>query len=258
MARAGRPDLHRPQRGTDTANTLLRRVAASGQGIRRAEGHHLSRPAPLLRLTADPPRREREGGAAPSGTRHGGETLDTYTHLWPDSEVEPDKPSTMSSWLARTICAPKNMINCQRRRSEARWRTSRPVSRVLSCAEAHGRPSISGCRYRQPPAVYPGARAGRPSCRGSRSLSDLAPGGVCRAARVTPGAGGLLHRRFTLTAVGRSRRRRSVLCGTVPRVTPGGCYPPPCPVEPGLSSADVSAETPDATVRPARPPCPTA
>src|SRR6266567_3897965 len=28
---------------------------------------------------------------------------------------------------------------------------------------------------------------------------DLAPGGVCRAARVTPGAGGLLHRRFTLT-----------------------------------------------------------
>src|SRR6185503_17666323 len=35
-----------------------------------------------------------------------------------------------------------------------------------------------------------------------RSLSDLAPGGVCRAARVTPGAGGLLHRRFTLTASG--------------------------------------------------------
>src|SRR6185436_915136 len=33
-----------------------------------------------------------------------------------------------------------------------------------------------------------------------RSLSDLAPGGVCRAARVTPGAGGLLHRRFTLTS----------------------------------------------------------
>jgi hypothetical protein len=30
--------------------------------------------------------------------------------------------------------------------------------------------------------------------------------------------------------------RRSVFCGTVPRVTPGGCYPPPCPVESGLSS----------------------
>ena len=30
--------------------------------------------------------------------------------------------------------------------------------------------------------------------------------------------------------------RRSVLCGTVPRVTPGGCWPPSCPSEPGLSS----------------------
>jgi hypothetical protein len=43
---------------------------------------------------------------------------------------------------------------------------------------------------------------------------------------------------------------RSVLCGTVPRVAPGGRYPPPCPVESGLSStlacrdhpADSSAE----------------
>ena len=68
-----------------------------------------------------------------------------------------------------------------------------------------------------------------------RSLSDLAPGGVYRAARVTPGAGGLLHHRFTLT-----RRRgagRSAFCGTVPRVAPGGRYPPPCPVESGLSSS---------------------
>ena len=30
---------------------------------------------------------------------------------------------------------------------------------------------------------------------------------------------------------------RSVLCGTVPRVAPGGCYPPPCSAESGLSSA---------------------
>ena len=114
-----------------------------------------------------------------------------------------------------------------------RRRTSRPVSRVLSCAGAHGRPSIYGCRCRQPQAVYPGARAGTLE----RSLSDLAPGGVCRADRVTPAAGGLLHRRFTLTGTIRRRARRSVLCGTFPRVTPGGCYPPPCPVEPGLSSA---------------------
>ena len=63
---------------------------------------------------------------------------------------------------------------------------------------------------------------------------DLAPGGVYRAAAVTCSAGGLLHRRFTLTD--RRTDRRSVFCGTVPRVTPGGRYPPPCPVEPGLSS----------------------
>ncbi len=68
-----------------------------------------------------------------------------------------------------------------------------------------------------------------------RFLSDLAPGGVYRAAPVAWGAGGLLHHRFTLTAD--SRRRRSAFCGTIPRVTPGGRYPPPCPVEPGRSSA---------------------
>src|SRR3954452_24284965 len=46
--------------------------------------------------------------------------------------------------------------------------------------------------------------------------------------------------------------RRSVLCGTFPRVTPGGCYPPPCPVEPGRSSA---GHEPACTVSPlTRPP----
>lgn len=68
-----------------------------------------------------------------------------------------------------------------------------------------------------------------------RPLSDLAPGEVYRADRIAPAPGGLLHHRFTLTA-DRSLRR-SVLCGTVSRVTPGGCYPPPCSAEPGRSSA---------------------
>jgi len=34
----------------------------------------------------------------------------------------------------------------------------------------------------------------------------------------------------------RVRKWRSVFCGTVPRVTPGRCYRPPCRVEPGPSS----------------------
>ena len=55
-----------------------------------------------------------------------------------------------------------------------------------------------------------------------REPLGLAPGGVYRAAPVTRGAGGLLPRRFTLTAApARSRARRSVFCGTFPRVTPG-------------------------------------
>src|SRR4051812_35726918 len=69
-----------------------------------------------------------------------------------------------------------------------------------------------------------------------RSLSGLAPGGVYRAATVTRRAGGLLHHRFTLTTA--RRRWRSAFCGTVPRVTSGGCWPPPCPVEPGPSSKE--------------------
>jgi hypothetical protein len=48
-------------------------------------------------------------------------------------------------------------------------------------------------------------RAGRPQALAQalrpkpQGPSDLAPGGVYLAARITPGAGGLLHHRFTLT-----------------------------------------------------------
>src|SRR5436190_20793985 len=71
---------------------------------------------------------------------------------------------------------------------------SRPVGGVLSAAEAAGWPSIY--------AAYPGRWAGHPS------LFGLAPGGVCRAARVTPGAGALLPHRFTLACA----RRPSAVC----------------------------------------------
>src|SRR4029450_3593216 len=106
-----------------------------------------------------------------------------------------------------------------------------------------------GCRCRQPLAAYPGARAGHPRtlpvwpC--SRWGLPSRPSRLGRWWALTPPFRPCRH-----TEV----RRRSVFCGTVPRVSPGGRYPPPCPVEPGLSSADVSGETPDATVRPARPP----
>src|SRR6476469_2660035 len=72
------------------------------------------------------------------------------------------------------------------------------------------------------------------AARGQRQLLDLAPGGVYRAIPVTRDAGGLLHHRFTLTGTPEGDRR-SVLCGTVPRLAPGCRCQPPCPVAPGLS-----------------------
>ncbi len=120
------------------------------------------------------------------------------------------------------------------------------VAAPSAATRAGRRSSIWDCRCRQPRAVYPRASGGPPSNAraGNRgSPLDLAPGGVYRAAAVTCDAGGLLHRRFTLTPA--LARGRSVFCGTIPRVTPGRRYRPPCPVEPGPSSPDL---------RPARPP----
>jgi hypothetical protein len=123
---------------------------------------------------------------------------------------------------------------------------SRPVGRVL-CARSRGAAVIhlglplptASCGL---PASIGRAALDR-SRREPRSPLDLAPGGVYRAAAVTCGAGGLLHHRFTLTPA--LAQGRSVFCGTVPRVTPGRRYRPPCPVEPGPSSPGL---------RPARPP----
>jgi hypothetical protein len=48
--------------------------------------------------------------------------------------------------------------------------------------------------------------------RASRPTFGLAPGGVCRAARVTPGAGALLPHRFTLTCDQSRRTDPSAVC----------------------------------------------
>src|SRR6478752_6193851 len=82
-----------------------------------------------------------------------------------------------------------------------------------------------------------------------RSLSGLAPGGVCLATTVSRRAGGLLHHRFTLTPAPESGGGLFSVA-LIPRVTPGGRYPPPRPEEPGPSSAGC----PVAVARPAHPP----
>jgi hypothetical protein len=81
--------------------------------------------------------------------------------------------------------------------------TSRSISRILSGRCRPGRSSICDRCYQRPDAIYPKARASSPQAppqTRTRPL-DLAPGGVYRAIPVTWAAGGLLHRRFTLTSV---------------------------------------------------------
>ena len=115
----------------------------------------------------------------------------------------------------------------------------RPGSvRPLARADGHpSRTAVAGSLMRSTREH----RAGRPLALAQEHAAsgvlplDLAPGGVYQAAQVALSAGGLLHHRFTLTP-GRVRGR-SVFCGTIPRVTPGRRYRPPCPAEPGPSSA---------------------
>ena len=64
-----------------------------------------------------------------------------------------------------------------------------------------------------------------PSCEGAVSLFGLAPGGACHA---VPVAGSAVRSYRTLSPLPEPRFRRSTLCGAIPRVTPGGRYPPPC------------------------------
>src|SRR6188472_2929151 len=110
---------------------------------------------------------------------------------------------------------------------------SGPVSRILSkatiCLIGKGVPMEPPKR----PCGLPGPRRA-----GSTVLLGLAPGGVCLAA-ASP------RRRCALTAPFHlclyathvwPRHRPCHFCGTFPRVSPGGRYPPPCPVVSGLSS----------------------
>jgi len=121
--------------------------------------------------------------------------------------------------LGRRVSWPVGRVLCTRLRGPATIHLGLPLPTASS-----GLPASSG----GPPSIARAGAAPLPPL-------DLAPGGVYRAAQVTLGAGGLLHHRFTLTP-GPSRRRFA-FCGTIPRVTPGRRYRPPCPAEPGPSSA---------------------
>src|SRR3954469_19318150 len=104
----------------------------------------------------------------------------------------------------------------------------RPVRRVLSGGPFDKRRGpVDGHLSRRHVAVplqRPTRGLGGPR---HHPLSGLAPGEVCRADRVTA----IPVVSYTaLSPLPRPELRRSALCGTVSRIAPGGCYPPPCPV----------------------------
>jgi len=115
------------------------------------------------------------------------------------------------------------------------WHPGQPISRVLSWAVIY-------LERRLPAASsgLPGAQTGRAApflpCRQASPLLGLAPGGGCLAAAVTSSAGGLLHHLFTITLCLVWQRAVCFSVALFRRVTPPGCYPAPCPAEPGLSS----------------------
>src|ERR1035441_6955151 len=71
----------------------------------------------------------------------------------------------------------------------------------------------------------------RPRAASGTSPFDLAPGGVYQAARITPGAGGLLHHRFTLTSWPGRRPGQEAVCFLwhCPAGRPGSALPTTLP-----------------------------
>jgi hypothetical protein len=114
---------------------------------------------------------------------------------------------------------------------------SRPVSRILSSRGTGDHPSatdVAARLRRMRRATYPDASREQRSndVRGPKPFLVLLRVGFAEPSR---SLGTLV---VSYTAVSPLPvARRSVLCGTVPRVTPGGRYPPPCSSESGLSSA---------------------
>jgi hypothetical protein len=107
---------------------------------------------------------------------------------------------------------------------------SRPISRVLSWTIIHlGRAS----------PLSSSSLPERSTGRAIAFLFGLAPDGVYPAATCYHGRGALLPHHFTLTCP--EGHRRYIFCGTFHRLTPPRYYLAPCPVEPGLSSKEISS-----------------
>src|SRR5690242_6173461 len=80
------------------------------------------------------------------------------------------------------------------------------------------------------------------------SLLGLAPGGGYLAIHITADAGGLLHHLFTITPHLFRDELAVCFCGLIRQVSSSrrvprpGCYPTPCSMECGLSSAPTTQD----------------
>jgi hypothetical protein len=112
------------------------------------------------------------------------------------------------------------------------------------------RPSIWDQRCRRPRAAYPQTRTGRPRTPAARPCSRWG----------LPSRAGHPARWWSLTPPfhpyphsAEAEPLAVCLCGTVPRVTSGGRYPPPCPTESGPSSMRRTGRAPRPPGRLTRP-----
>ena len=96
---------------------------------------------------------------------------------------------------------------------------------------------------RTPRAVNPAAQ--KRVLRRAASLFGLAPGGACHAVPVARHAVGSYP---TLSPFPAPKSRRFAFCGAIPRVAPGGSYPPP--FHRGARTFLDGSITPAATARP--------
>src|SRR3990172_499144 len=138
---------------------------------------------------------------------------------------------------------------------------SGPVSRILSSPRGEGWSFLWVPHCCRTLAAYPRAPGGPPFSpalqQGIALLFGLAPGGVCQASP-SPGCWCALTAPFHPYPAGSPQQEREqglptwryLFCGTFPGVAPGGRYPPPCPVESGLSSPVLRSERPPGPLQP--------
>ena len=174
-------------------------------GTLPAEGNTVPRPAPLLRLDADRCQPEPQGDSGPARSRHHHRD-DGYlrTPLPRRRRSRPrgnrrylrDCSGGTGTELGNALLLPSQVSGLNGGAPACRPGSVRPLAR------GGGHPSGTAVADSlvRPTREH---RAGRPQSLAQGTTGsplDLAPGGVYRAAAVTCGAGGLLHRRFTLTS----------------------------------------------------------